>query len=65
MVIYFSTMIFMDIIKVGSSSSSKKKNGMERSIIETKGLKRRVKLEDARKFVRKNSGGVSFPSGVS
>lgn len=25
MVIYFSTMIFMDIIKVGSSSSSKKK----------------------------------------
>lgn len=66
MVIYFSTMIFMDIIKVGSSSfSKKKKNGMERSIIETKGLKRRVKLEDARKFVRKNSGGVSFPSGVS
>lgn len=65
MVIYFSTMIFMDIIKVGSSSSSKKKNGMERSIIRDERLKRRVKLGDARKFVRKNSGGVSFPSGVS
>lgn len=65
MVIYFSTMIFMDIIKVGSSSSSKKKTEWKDRLSETKGLKRRVKLGDARKFVRKNSGGVSFPSGVS
>lgn len=46
MVIYFSTMIFMDIIKVGSSSFSKKKkkNGMERSIIQDERVKTKSKV---------------------
>lgn len=44
MVIYFSTMIFMDIIKVGSSSFSKKKNGMERSIIRDERVKTKSKV---------------------
>lgn len=45
MVIYFSTMIFMDIIKVGSSSfSKKKKNGMERSIIQDERVKTKSKV---------------------